>query len=216
MKKSIKRLTAIVLVSTIISAMCSVSVFAYNGEKAASYANSYATSPNKYYRYFENGDCTNFVSQCLKNGGLSMSNTSNKSLGINNESNAWYHQKYHVKQYLFGWCFNEYDDWKISTTWIRVSHESNGGAGLYQYLINRSFVDDYGSSNVKNIIKQAKVGDIIQCSSGASKPSTHSVIVTAKSSNNLTIAYHTNNKKNVSFKSFAKNYKYFHLLKIAH
>lgn len=207
---------AIALISTlaIMSTATAVSSFAYNGNNAAYYANKYATSPNSYYRYFEGGDCTNFVSQCLRNGGLATTDTKNKSLGINNESSSWYHQKYHVKKYLFDWCYSEYDDWKISTTWIRVSHEKKGGAGLYQYLSAKSNVEKTKTTDVSKIISKAKVGDVIQLASSTNALAGHSIIVTSKSKNDLKVAYHTSNKKNVSFKSMAKNYKCFYLLHV--
>lgn len=49
----------------------------YSRIKAVNYALSYAKSPNPLYKYFPSqgdngGDCTNFVSQCLKAGGAPM------------------------------------------------------------------------------------------------------------------------------------------------
>lgn len=49
----------------------------YNRIGAVNYAIKYALHPNKEYKYFQSinengGDCTNFVSQCLKAGGAPM------------------------------------------------------------------------------------------------------------------------------------------------
>jgi len=49
----------------------------YNRSSAANYAIKYALEPNIQYKYFQfvngnGGDCTNFVSQCLKEGGAPM------------------------------------------------------------------------------------------------------------------------------------------------
>lgn len=49
----------------------------YNRVEAVNYAIKYALEPNKGYKYIqsindEGGDCTNFVSQCLKAGGAPM------------------------------------------------------------------------------------------------------------------------------------------------
>ena len=49
----------------------------YNRVSAVNYAIKYALEPNKQYKYFKfvngnGGDCTNFVSQCLKAGGAPM------------------------------------------------------------------------------------------------------------------------------------------------
>ncbi|MCM8711149.1 amidase domain-containing protein [Clostridium sp. SYSU_GA19001] len=46
----------------------------YNGENAVRYALTYALNPNPEYKYFSShgeggGNCSNFVSQCLKAGG---------------------------------------------------------------------------------------------------------------------------------------------------
>lgn len=43
----------------------------YDTDKAVSYACSYAEHPNPAYRFYgTNGDCTNFVSQCVNYGGI--------------------------------------------------------------------------------------------------------------------------------------------------
>ncbi len=46
----------------------------YDRQKAISYAEKYAFSPNPKYYFFDviGGDCTNFVSQCLFAGGFEM------------------------------------------------------------------------------------------------------------------------------------------------
>ena len=49
----------------------------YNRIAAVNYATRYALIPNKEYRYFKSandngGDCTNFLSQCLRAGGAPM------------------------------------------------------------------------------------------------------------------------------------------------
>ncbi|MCY7432992.1 amidase domain-containing protein [Bacillus safensis] len=42
----------------------------YYGYRAKVYADKYALKPNKNYKYYPNGDCTNFVSQALRAGGM--------------------------------------------------------------------------------------------------------------------------------------------------
>ncbi|MEA4898214.1 MAG: amidase domain-containing protein [Eubacteriales bacterium] len=37
---------------------------------AERHAMKYCKNPNSRYKYFSNGDCTNFVSQCLKAGNM--------------------------------------------------------------------------------------------------------------------------------------------------
>lgn len=47
------------------------STYQYNPSAAVSYARKYALSPNSAYTYYtKNGDCTNFVSQCVYAGGI--------------------------------------------------------------------------------------------------------------------------------------------------
>lgn len=59
----------------------------FNINNGITYATSYATSPNKSdYDYFSSGDCTNFVSQILENGGISQEVYSS-------EASGWWHTK---------------------------------------------------------------------------------------------------------------------------
>lgn len=48
---------------------------------AINYAKKYAEKPNSLYRYFTNGDCTNFISQILNNGGVAQVTSSSKYSG---------------------------------------------------------------------------------------------------------------------------------------
>ncbi|MEK6264917.1 MAG: amidase domain-containing protein [Clostridium sp.] len=62
----------------------------YNREAAVSYAIKYAIVPNSEYKYYNvigegGGDCTNFISQCLKAGGAPMD--------YNNLRPWWYDMK---------------------------------------------------------------------------------------------------------------------------
>ena len=50
-----------------------VSLSAYNRDKAISYARKYCKSYNPAYKRYNGADCANFVSQCLKEGGQSLS-----------------------------------------------------------------------------------------------------------------------------------------------
>lgn len=44
--------------------------YQYSPNDAASYARTYAESPNPAYHYYDGDDCTNFVSQCVYAGGI--------------------------------------------------------------------------------------------------------------------------------------------------
>lgn len=41
----------------------------YDGVSVSQYALKYALSPNPSYVYYQENDCTNFISQCLRAGG---------------------------------------------------------------------------------------------------------------------------------------------------
>ena len=75
-----ERLYVIVLALFIMSLM-PVEASAYSASSAISYSNTYALSPNSMnalgegYNYYSGSDCTNFTSQTLYAGGLSMDST---------------------------------------------------------------------------------------------------------------------------------------------
>ncbi|MHC6180165.1 amidase domain-containing protein [Clostridium sp. JNZ X4-2] len=61
----------------------------YSRMKAVNYALTYAQSPNSAYRYFlvqgdNGGDCTNFISQCLKAGNAPM---------VSSGKSTWWYSK---------------------------------------------------------------------------------------------------------------------------
>ena len=70
MKK--KMVLCFVLIIVLIASL-SIPCFAYNRTSAYLYANQYwhSYNVNDYRTFIANGDCTNFVSQCLYAGGLS-------------------------------------------------------------------------------------------------------------------------------------------------
>lgn len=80
----------------------------YNRERAVQYAEQYWNQYNPAYRYFAEDDCTNFVSQVLYAGGLSMEMSNSPSRGW------WYRQSGDKK-----------DRWSYSWTVANA---------LYQYL----------------------------------------------------------------------------------
>jgi hypothetical protein len=69
----------------------------FNVSKGVSYANKYAASPNKSYRDFGRGDCTNFVSQIKKAGGVK-AYYRYKTTGSNvrvDTPNSWFYSSYY-------------------------------------------------------------------------------------------------------------------------
>ena len=178
----------------------------YSSKSATSYALKYACSRNSDYYSFSS-DCTNFVSQCLYAGYFIMSDTSSKKSSSSGKANAetssWYHVKCTVPDKILGIQYGSHTEWKISTTWIRVSNNSSSsGYGLFQYLTKTRGFSSYTSTNAEEIIARARVGDVIQVAQYGETQKTHSVIVTEKTATDIKVTYHSNDKKNVSFISY--------------
>lgn len=209
------KMACAMLLSTIMIATQGVNVYAaYDGEEAAEYAIEHAEedSYNTYYDSYSN-DCTNFVSQCLHAGGLSKTSYSNKDFGINDETSGWYHVRYTRWNTIFGVKFNVRTDWKVSTTWIRV-YNTGSGKGLYQYLTNTKGYTVITASSIDDVIKYAEIGDVIQCAYNGENKS-HSAIVTSVRTKDIGVSYHTNDRKDVSFKnSLGKSYDKFYIIKV--
>ncbi|MEE1517387.1 MAG: amidase domain-containing protein [Lachnospiraceae bacterium] len=216
-----KRLLSLMLIFAFVLETPANVMAAYDREAAEEYAIKYANNKNNEYNYYDDSDCTNFVSQCLYAGGIrneSTINYSNKKYGVNEEESMWYHKKYtYTKSTLFR--TKKVTDWKVSTTWIRVDNNGSG-RGLYQYLVKErgcqiaAFEKGSKFSKFEDLVKTAQVGDVIQCSNNVNKL-THSIIVTGKTANDLTVTYHSNNNKNVSFKEYIwSNYKYMYVIKV--
>lgn len=78
----------------------------YNREKAVEYALTYGLNPNPNYHYFKiygniGGDCTNFVSQCLVEGGIPQAKTGKAPWWYRDQTNwsiSW------VNAHSLYWC----------------------------------------------------------------------------------------------------------------
>jgi vacuolar-type H+-ATPase catalytic subunit A/Vma1 len=88
----------------------------YSRENAVSYARRFAMNPNPEYRYFASwgdggGDCSNFVSQCLRAGGARMSYAQpaawwyNNSGSLSKKQHSW-SISWSVAHSLY-WCLRE-------------------------------------------------------------------------------------------------------------
>jgi len=62
----------VILVALVLAALAPRATLAYNPTAAASYADQWAATSNPSYPVFTGDDCTNFVSQALHAGGISM------------------------------------------------------------------------------------------------------------------------------------------------
>ena len=80
----------------IVIAFGSINVWAFNRTSSANYSNTYAISPNSFNVIDGSGynvhseDCTNFTSQSLYAGGLSMDLTWNSTVGYNQSFGRFY------------------------------------------------------------------------------------------------------------------------------
>lgn len=84
-KKAVSSLLAVAVFSSIPVAFADSNTN-YNRTNATNYAAKYVTNANPDYYVVSGNDCTNFASQCVKAGGLSMTGTS----GNYSDYNNWY------------------------------------------------------------------------------------------------------------------------------
>ncbi len=70
----------------------------YNREQAVVYANTYWNSHNPAYRFFATNDCTNFISQCLAEGGFPMESSGDRKRGW------WYRKKGTTHNWSYSWA----------------------------------------------------------------------------------------------------------------
>lgn len=97
----VKNIVSLGLVGTILAVTSSNHVLAstrhkeYNPQLAAAYAGIYGREGNynKNYYDFKGADSTNFVSQCLYAGGISMKKKTGVDDGAYQTKSYWYHYK---------------------------------------------------------------------------------------------------------------------------
>ena len=147
----------------------------FNVENGTAYAKKHATDPNKAdYKYFSNGDCTNFVSQILENGGIKQEVYDDENLG-------WWHKK---STFLFITTHKQSLSWVSASTFARYMGRS------------------YPTTDFSAFSKKVQPGDFIAMDSTGKGNYHHMGYVTAVGSNvtqngityrNFQVAQHTNN-----------------------
>ncbi len=190
-----KKILAMGLTITTITMTSYAKTYAsYDADAAVRYANQYAETPNNaQYHYFSGSDCTNFVSQCVVAGGVSMRNSQNYYLkrAVIKDDEAWFHgtDGYH---YL------------ATQSWTVVNE-------FYLYWRKHSGATYSENCTVHQLKKIVKKGDIIQASDG--EKFGHSVICTENynlknsyDAEKIILAYHSRNRKNVTLRDFDMNY----------
>jgi cell wall-associated NlpC family hydrolase len=171
---------------------------AYNRESAVNYAVKYALTPNSEYRYFplikdNSGDCANFVSQCLKAGGATMSH---------NPGSMWWYDNH-------GTLNKKDDTWSVSWT---VAHS------LYWYLKTNKSIYSGGLKGFEvNDLNRLQLGDVVFYEDYKSIIF-HSAIITSFINVNETreplISQHSFERLNIGYKK-SYPYKRVHFLKIS-
>lgn len=174
MRKVIKCLVSSATIMAIM-ATSTIESFAYNYDgSATAYAYTYAENYNKKYTYFDKGDCTNFVSQAVNAGGISIADSKPGGVAENN-LNAWY-----IK-YVDG-------TWRYSRSWTVVED-------FKEYMKKRkcATVKTFSQKNWACIYEIVENGDVLQVDGE------HSVMITEigeRTGNTIKYCGHTNDVQN--------------------
>lgn len=134
---------------------------AYNGSDAASYAKQYANSYNPDYPVFGE-DCTNFVSQCVYDGGMPML--------VGDTDAHWY--IYNVNERSPSWAGADY----FMRHWTKV--RSSGYYGRAREVLIYS--KDYILQNRNTVGNSIAVGDVVLYLNGVDSKAYHANIISTK------------------------------------
>lgn len=171
----------------------------YNREAAKAYAEMYAESHNTKYPLFKENDCTNFVSQVLTAGGM-------KQVGQNYDSyQSWFCYTNDAKQLK-----------KISLSWrsgryFRRYWGNENGFGENAAKIFKEMTVLEALNNFDELYDFLEIGDVIQYGNPQNNNYPyHSQVIHAKEynivlgKNDLFMAQHSVNRKNVSLYDYLK------------
>ena len=134
---------------------------AYNGTKAAAYAKQYANGYNPAYPVF-GADCTNFVSQCVYDGGMPML--------VGGTDAHWY--IYNEDERSPSWAGADY----FMRHWTKV--RSSGYYGRAREVLIYS--KDYILQNRNTVGNSIAVGDVVLYLNGADSKAYHANIISTK------------------------------------
>lgn len=164
------------------------------------YVNRYALSKNPKYPFFKENDCTNFISQCIHEGGA------RQSYGLFNNSNSWFCST------------NSYSDLsKVSLSWrtaqyFRVywanPHTKSYRAKFYEEITADTAIMDFTNS----IYNKLEIGDVVQYINFKKKPYPyHTQVIHRKEVNtdfpytNLYVAQHSKDRIDVSLHQYIRS-----------
>lgn len=172
-----------VLVFLVVALGLASAASAYNGAAAAAYADTYWQTYNPAWPSFANsgGDCTNFVSQALYAGGISMRPSPTYSGDA-----AWYMVK-------------KRNRWSYAASWVNAQHQSTF---MLQYLPGVTQVASYdGLAPGVTAADHAEQGDVVLYDWNNDGVYDHEAIVTASDGANPDgttnwdlVDAHTNNR----------------------
>ena len=152
----------------------------YNASNAIQYARKWAEGRNADYPKYSK-DCTNFVSQAVFHGGISMKKPTSIPHGTNKTSTYWYSKK-HKFTGSTGQTSTEYD---VSSSWINVE-------GFFNYAKNHGgSVIQCASLSV--LQDKCRPGDIVQLYHKGGW--FHSIIITGGKKGDRAYCGHTSNRK---------------------
>lgn len=166
-------------------------VSGYNARNAVNYAHRWARGFNPAYRCFDprvagegpanGGDCTNFVSQCLKAGGMRETKPKVVQSRLLSSTNFW-----------FGNIFN------TSTAFMRVTD-------FHSYWAPR--VRDANYEGDTTVSRNGNLGDVVQFRMADTGRRWHSMIITKKDSKQVYLSGHSIPRYDYGISNY-NDYKY--------
>lgn len=204
----LKKYKLILVAVTLLVAVSTIHVFAgdytnsdpntnnwYNRYNAVSYAIQYAVNPNtQKYSFYSNGDCTNFASQVLHEGNMSMTGMYNAS-----SINSWYYNSYYIRS----------DSWinahKFRYHWGNVNDVGYNGSYAYRVMTYSEAYNDF----VNKVYTPLWEADVIGWVAASNGETTHMSVVQDYNTDtkDIIICQHSSPVNiNVSLKSTLKKY----------
>jgi hypothetical protein len=168
---------------------------AYNRTNAYNYAALWYNGRNPSYPdYVSGGDCANFVSQCIKAGGMS-------ALGSDyTQQSAWFCNTTSATELTN--CGITWRSANYFTTHWGTNSAGSGYKRAYEckYLIGQDI-----STNFSTIKSNLHIGDVVQLTTNANSNRYHTLIVYDITSTDIILACHTTDSKTVSLKTKVNN-----------
>lgn len=161
----------------------------YSRTKARDYLNSYAKNPNPNYYYYprdDGGDCTNFISQMLRAGGMYMTAKVSSP-----DTSSWYYYGVNYPNRSSTWTGAH----EFRSYWGAINGVGNKKARA-MYVFTAAELHPYTSSSYNTFVGACEIGDVIQYVN-ASGRTTHSmgvqrVYYNSDGKRTVNIAQHTN------------------------